>query len=161
MQFYILMTSGAMICVSDFVRNLFKSIVLFPLFGQIGCSDQIYEQPSDKYSFKIQMIELLGSDIDVIDSINKHEAQISYFEFIKDSSKLDKIVGYLEKDGWVLKGKGQGVVTYCLGSNNKINIVSPTFGEVLDYKGGKLKITNYDVNTVLYRYYKLGDDLCE
>ncbi|MCU4583112.1 hypothetical protein KTJ32_19145 [Acinetobacter gyllenbergii] len=56
----------------------------------------------------------------------------------------------------MFKGKGQGVVTYCLDSNNKVNIVSPTFGEILDYKGGKLKLTNYNVDTVLFRYYKWG-----
>ncbi|HAV5681748.1 hypothetical protein FJU76_09420 [Acinetobacter baumannii] len=67
----------------------------------------------------------------------------------------------LKKDGRVLKGKGQGVDTYCLGLNNKINIVNPTFLDIQDYKGRELKITNYDVNTVLYRYYKWGDDLCE
>ncbi|MFD2708504.1 hypothetical protein [Acinetobacter gyllenbergii] len=126
-----------------------------------GCSRGLYEQPTDKYPFKSQMVKLLGSDIEIIDSINKHEAQISYFEFIKDPNKIDKIVEHLEKDGWIFKGKGQGVVTYCLDSNNKVNIVSPTFGEILDYKGGKLKLTNYNVDTVLFRYYKWGDDLCE
>ncbi|MEH1122567.1 hypothetical protein V7H48_17980, partial [Acinetobacter baumannii] len=60
-----------------------------------------------------------------------------------------------------LKGQGQGVDTYYLGPNNKINIVNPTFGKIQDYKGGELKITNYNVNTVLYRYYKWGNDLCE
>ncbi|QHH95819.1 hypothetical protein FPL18_19250 [Acinetobacter gyllenbergii] len=143
------------------MKILLKSIVLFILFLQVGCADAIYEQASDKYPFKSQMVKLLGSDIEIVDSINKHEAQISYFEFIKDLNKIDKIVKHLEKDGWVFKGKGQGVVTYCLGSNNKVNIVSPTFGEIFDYKGGKLKITNYNVDTVLFRYYKWGDDLCE
>lgn len=127
----------------------------------IGCDRGNYQPPSDKYPFKSKMIELLGNDMEIIDSINKYEAQISYFEFTKDPGKLDKIVTYLEKDGWVLKGKGQGVDTYCLGLNNKINIVNPIFGEIKDYKGGELKITNYNVNTVLYRYYKWGDDLCE
>ncbi len=51
-----------------------------------------------------------------------------------------------------MKGKGQGVDTYCLGLNNKINIVNPTFVDIQDYKGRELKITNYDVNTVLYRF---------
>ncbi len=36
---------------------------------------------------------------EIIDSINKYEAQVSYFEFTKDSRKLDKIVRYLDKDG--------------------------------------------------------------
>ncbi|MDQ9027757.1 hypothetical protein [Acinetobacter nosocomialis] len=126
-----------------------------------GCDRGNYQPPADKYPFKSKMLELLGKDIEIIDSINKYEAQISYFEFIKDPDKLVKIVKYLEKDGWVLKGKGQGVDTYCLGPNNKINIVNPISGEIKDYKGGELKINNYNVNTVLYRYYKWGDDLCE
>ncbi|MFW1838282.1 hypothetical protein ACG9XS_06810 [Acinetobacter gyllenbergii] len=143
------------------MKILLKSIVLFILFLQVGCTDAIYEQPSDKYPFENKMKELLGSDIEIIDSLHKTEVQISAFRFEKDPEKLKKVISQLEKDGWVLKGHGQGVVTYCLGSNNKVNIVSPTFGEILDYKGGKLKITNYNVDTVLFRYYKWGDDLCE
>ena len=155
------MISGVMICVSDFMKILLKSIVLFMLFLQVGCTEAIYEQASDKYPFENKMKEFLGSDIEIVDSLHKTGVQISYFEFIKDPNKIDKIVQHLEKDGWVFKGKGQGVVTYCLGSNNKVNIVSSTFGEIFDYKGGKLKITNYNVDTVLFRYYKWGDDLCE
>ena len=56
MLYLIVIINGVMIYVSDFVRNLFKSIVLFPLFLQIGCSDQIYEQPYDKYPFKSKMV---------------------------------------------------------------------------------------------------------
>lgn len=148
---------GVRICVS----NLFRYIALFFLFLQVGCSNGVYEQPAYKYPFEVKMKALLGDNIEIIDSINKYEAQVSYFEFTKDSRKLEKIVRYLDKDGWVLKGQGHGVDTYCLGPNNKINIVNPTFGKIQDYKGGELKITNYDVNTVLYRYYKWGDDLCE
>ena len=143
------------------MRNLLKLISSFSLLIPIGCSNEVHEQPSNKYPFEEKMKVLLGNNLEIIDSINKYEAQVSYFEFTKDSRKLDKIVKYLEKDGWVLKGKGQGVDTYCLGLNNKINIVNPIFGEIKDYKGGELKITNYNVNTVLYRYYKWGDDLCE
>ncbi|EQB4400872.1 hypothetical protein [Acinetobacter baumannii] len=144
-----------------YMRNLLKLIFSFSLLIPIGCSNRVHEQPSNKYPFEEKMKVLLGNNLEIIDSINKYEAQISYFEFTKDPGKLDKIVKYLEKDGWVLKGKGQGVDTYCLGLNNKINIVNPIFGEIKDYKGGELKITNYNVNTVLYRYYKWGDDLCE
>ncbi|MDC9816238.1 hypothetical protein ACJBLD_18220 [Acinetobacter nosocomialis] len=143
------------------MSNLFRYIALFFFFLQVGCSKGVYEQPVDKYPFEVKMKALLGDNIEIIDSINKYEAQVSYFEFTKDSRKLDKIVRYLYKDGWVLKGQGQGVDTYCLGPNNKINIVNLTFGKIQDYKGRELKITNYDVNTVLYRYYKWGDDLCE
>jgi hypothetical protein len=127
----------------------------------IGCSRSVYEQPSDKYPFENKMQGLLGNDIEIINSLRKAEVQISYFELPKSSNKIESVVNLLKQDGWILKGKGLGVVTYCLGSNNKVNIVSPTFGEVLDYKGGKLKITNYNVDTVLFRYYKWGDDLCE
>ncbi|MEQ1066152.1 hypothetical protein ABLB96_08085 [Acinetobacter sp. XH1741] len=143
------------------MSNFFRYIALFFLFLQVGCSNGVYEQPKDKYPFKGKMIEFLGNDIEIIDSINKYEAQVSYFEFTKDPRKLEKIVRHLDKDGWVLKGQGQGVDTYCLGLKNKINIVSPIFGKIQDYKGGELKVTNYDVNTVLYRYYKWGDNLCE
>ncbi|EHU1360586.1 hypothetical protein Q5X71_10740 [Acinetobacter baumannii] len=146
-----------MICVND----LWKFIFIFFSLIQMGCSNQIYEPPSDKYPFEVKMIDFFGNNIRIVDSINKYEAQISYFEFTKDSRKLEEIVRHLEKDGWMLKGQGHGVDTYCLGPNNKINIVNPTFGKIQDYKGGELKITNYDVNTVLYRYYKWGDDLCE
>ncbi|MBJ9443346.1 hypothetical protein I5555_12930 [Acinetobacter baumannii] len=144
-----------------YMRNLLKLISSFSLLIPIGCSNGVHEQSSNKYPFEEKMKVLLGNNLEIIDSINKYEAQVSYFEFTKDSRKLDKIVRYLDKDGWVLKGQGQGVDTYCLGPNNKINIVNPTFGKIKDYKGEELKITNYNVNTVLYRYYKWGDDLCE
>ncbi|MDC4559718.1 hypothetical protein NQ760_15605 [Acinetobacter baumannii] len=144
-----------------YMKNLLKLISSFFLLIPIGCSNGVHEQPSNKYPFEEKMKVLLGNNLEIIDSINKYEAQVSYFEFTKDSRKLDKIVRYLDKDGWVLKGQGQGVDTYCLGPNNKINIVNPTFGKIQDYKGGELKITNYNVNTLLYRYYKWGDDLCE
>ena len=157
MLYLIVIINGARICVNDF----WKIILISSLLIQLGCSNRIYEQPSDKYPFEEKMKALLGDNIEIIDSINKYEAQVSYFEFTKDSRKLEKIVRYLDKDGWVLKGQGHGVDTYCLGPNNKINIVNPTFGKIQDYKGGELKITNYDVNTVLYRYYKWGGDLCE
>ena len=143
------------------MNDFWKIILISSLLIQLGCSNGVHEQPSNKYPFEEKMKVLLGNNLEIIDSINKYEAQVSYFEFTKDSRKLDKIVRYLDKDGWVLKGQGQGVDTYCLGPNNKINIVNPIFGEIKDYKGGELKITNYNVNTVLYRYYKWGDDLCE
>lgn len=60
-----------------------------------------------------------------------------------------------------MKGKGQGVDTYCLGRNNRINVVIPTSGELYDFKGGKLKRKDYSVNAVLYSYNKWGEDLCE
>ncbi len=143
------------------MRNLLKLIFSFSLLIQIGCSNGIHEQPSNKYPFEEKMKVLLGNNPEILNSLRKAEVQISSFRFEKDPNKLKKVINQLEKDSWILKGHGQGVDTYCLGPNNKINIVNPTFGKIQDYKGGELKITNYDVNTVLYRYYKWGDDLCE
>jgi len=143
------------------VNDFWKIILISSLLIQLGCSNRIYEQPSDKYPFEAKMKALLGDNLEIIDSINKYEAQVSYFEFTKDSRELEKIVRYLDKDGWVLKGKGQGVDTYCLGRNNRINVVIPTSGGLYDFKGGKLKRTDYSVNAVLYSYDKWGDDMCE
>ncbi|ARG17736.1 hypothetical protein B7L44_14715 [Acinetobacter nosocomialis] len=157
MLYLIVIINGARICVNDF----WKIILISSLLIQLGCSNRIYEQPSDKYPFEAKMKALLGDNLEIIDSINKYEAQVSYFEFTKDSRELEKIVRYLDKDGWVLKGKGQGVDTYCLGRNNRINVVIPTSGGLYDFKGGKLKRTDYSVNAVLYSYDKWGDDMCE
>ncbi|AVF44967.1 TPA: hypothetical protein JIZ13_17545 [Acinetobacter nosocomialis] len=143
------------------MNDFWKIILISSLLIQLGCSNRIYEQPSDKYPFEAKMKALLGDNLEIIDSINKYEAQVSYFEFTKDSRELEKIVRYLDKDGWVLKGKGQGVDTYCLGRNNRINVVIPTSGGLYDFKGGKLKRTDYSVNAVLYSYDKWGDDMCE
>ncbi|HGW4397576.1 TPA: hypothetical protein ACNIEX_000264 [Acinetobacter nosocomialis] len=142
------------------MNDFWKIILISSLLIQLGCSNRIYEQPSDKYPFEAKMKALLGDNLEIIDSINKYEAQVSYFEFTKDSRELEKIVRYLDKDGWVLKGKGQGVDTYCLGRNNRINVVIPTSGGLYDFKGGKLKRTDYSVNAVLYSYDKWGDDMC-
>ncbi|MBM9551631.1 hypothetical protein [Acinetobacter nosocomialis] len=143
------------------MNDFWKIILISSLLIQLGCSNRIYEQPSDKYPFEAKMKALLGDNLEIIDSINKYEAKVSYFEFTKDSRELEKIVRYLDKDGWVLKGKGQGVDTYCLGRNNRINVVIPTSGGLYDFKGGKLKRTDYSVNAVLYSYDKWGDDMCE
>ncbi|MGQ1315292.1 hypothetical protein ACT400_06325 [Acinetobacter baumannii] len=130
----------------------------------VGCSSSVYEPPSDKYPFENKMKELLVNQIKIINSLKKAEVQILYFELPKSSNKIESIVRLLEKDGWVLKGKGQGVDTYCLGRNNRnnrINVVIPTSGELYDFKGGKLKRKDYSVNAVLYSYNKWGEDLCE
>ncbi|MDC5232659.1 hypothetical protein OHW47_08630, partial [Acinetobacter baumannii] len=132
------------------------SLAAFMLFTFTGCGGGggIYPQPSDKYPFEVKMKALLGDNIEIVNSIRKAEVQISSFDLPKKNNQIDKVISLLKKNGWVLKGKGQGVDTYCLGLNNKINIVNPTFFDIQDYKGRELKITNYDVNTVLYRYYK-------
>ncbi|HEO1797624.1 TPA: hypothetical protein VAM14_002737 [Acinetobacter baumannii] len=136
------------------------SLVVFILFIFTGCGE-IYSQPSDKYPFEVKMKALLGDNPEIVNSIRKAEVQISSFRFEKDPNKLKKVINQLEKDGWVLKGKGQGVDTYCLGRNNRINVVIPTSGGLYDFKGGKLKRTDYSVNAVLYSYDKWGDDMCE
>ena len=136
------------------------SLVVFILFIFTGCGE-IYSQPSDKYPFEVKMKALLGDNLEIVNSIRKAEVQISSFRFEKDPNKLKKVINQLEKDGWVLKGKGQGVDTYCLGRNNRINVVIPTSGGLYDFKGGKLKRTDYSVNAVLYSYDKWGDDMCE
>ena len=98
-----------------FFRLKFLLFIVLPL---MGCSDRIYEQPLDKYPFTSKIKEVLGSNnVEIIDSINRSETQISYFEISKDSTKLKDIITLLEKDGWVLKGHGIGVDTYCLGLN--------------------------------------------
>ncbi|CAA0287957.1 hypothetical protein [Acinetobacter baumannii] len=136
------------------------SLVVFILFIFTGCGE-IYSQPSDKYPFEVKMKALLGDNLKIVNSIRKAEVQISSFRFEKDPNKLKKVINQLEEDGWVLKGKGQGVDTYCLGRNNRINVVIPTSGGLYDFKGGKLKRTDYSVNAVLYSYDKWGDDMCE
>ncbi|HAV5547380.1 TPA: hypothetical protein JI101_11125 [Acinetobacter baumannii] len=136
------------------------SLVVFILFIFTGCGE-IYSQPSDKYPFEVKMKALLGDNLKIVNSIRKAEVQISSFRFEKDPNKLKKVINQLEEDGWVLKGKGQGVDTYCLGRNNRINVVIPTSGGLYDFKGGKLKRTDYSVNAILYSYDKWGDDMCE
>ena len=42
-----------------------------------------YEQPKDQYPFEIKMKELLGSDLDVVNSINKVEGQNSSVDLPK------------------------------------------------------------------------------
>ncbi|HBI8870330.1 hypothetical protein ACOUV0_16825 [Acinetobacter baumannii] len=136
------------------------SLVVFILFIFTGCGE-IYSQPSDKYPFEVIMKALLGGNLEIVNSIRKAEVQISSFRFEKDPNKLIKVINQLEEDGWVLKGKGQGVDTYCLGRNNRINVVSPTMIGVFDYQGGKLNITDYNSDAISYSYNKWGDDMCE
>ncbi|MFR1445759.1 hypothetical protein ACLUYJ_19560, partial [Acinetobacter baumannii] len=109
----------------------------------------------------VKMKALLGDNLKIVNSIRKAEVQISSFRFEKDPNKLKKVINQLEEDGWVLKGKGQGVDTYCLGRNNRINVVSPTMIGVFDYQGGKLNITDYNSDAISYSYNKWGDDMCE
>ena len=144
-----------------YMRNLLKLIFSFSLLIQIGCSNGVHEQPSNKYPFEEKMKVLLGNNPKILNSLRKAEVQISSFDLPQETNQIDKVISLLKKDGWILKGKGRGVDTYCLGKNNRINIVIPTSGELYDFKGGKLKRTDYSVNAVLYSYDKWGDDMCE
>ncbi len=147
--------------MNNLYENLLKLIFLFPLLVKMGCSNGVYEQPSNKYPFEAKMKILLGNNLEIVNSLRKAEVQISSFRFEKDPNKLKKVINQLEKDGWILKGHGQGVDTYCLGINNSINIVSPTTIDVYDYQGGKLNITDYNFDAISYSYNKWGEDLCE
>ncbi|MDC4566660.1 hypothetical protein NQ793_17100 [Acinetobacter baumannii] len=144
-----------------YIRNLLKLIFSFSLLIQIGCSNGVHEQASNKYPFEEKMKALLGDNLKIVNSLHKAEVQISSFRFEKDHNKLKKVINQLKKDGWILNGHGQGVDTYCLGTNNSINIVSPTAIGVYDYQGGKLNITDYNFDAISYSYNKCGEDLCE
>lgn len=139
------------------------SLAAFMLFTFTGCGGGggIYPQPSDKYPFEVKMKVLLGDNIEIVNSIRKTEVQISSFNLPKKTNQIDKVISQLKKDGWVLKGHGQGVDTYCLGLHNKINIVVPISNNVYDYKGRELNITDYSMNGVSYMYDKWGIDMCE
>ncbi|HGY4638520.1 hypothetical protein ACMGSW_16625 [Acinetobacter baumannii] len=139
------------------------SLAAFMLFTFTGCGGGggIYPQPSDKYPFEVKMEALLGDNIEIVNSIRKAEVQISSFDLPKKNNQIDKVISQLKKDGWVLKGHGQGVDTYCLGLHNKINIVVPISNNVYDYKGRELNIMDYSMNSVSYMYDKWGIDMCE
>lgn len=126
-----------------------------------GCSDKVYEQQSDKYPFEKKMKSILGENLEIINSLRKAEVQISNVKLSKDLDKMNRVVNLLEKDGWVFKGKGIGVDTYCLGKNNSINIVIPTSYNVTDFMGDSINISDYNLNVISYSYNKWGDDLCE
>ncbi|HHP7907982.1 hypothetical protein [Acinetobacter baumannii] len=139
------------------------SLAAFMLFTFTGCGGGggIYPQPSDKYPFEVKMKALLGDNIEIVNSIRKAEVQISSFDLPKKNNQIDKVISQLKKDGWVLKGHGQGVDTYCLGLHNKINIVVPISNNIYDYKGRELNIIDYSMNSVSYMYDKWGIDMCE
>ncbi|WP_447296111.1 hypothetical protein [Acinetobacter baumannii] len=103
------------------------------LFTFTGCGGGggIYPQPSDKYPFEVKMKALLGDNLKIVNSLSKAEVQISSFDLPKNTNQIDEVVSQLKKDGWVLKGHGQGVDTYCLGLHNKMNIVVPISNNAL------------------------------
>ncbi|MCP0917242.1 hypothetical protein MUB05_11710 [Acinetobacter indicus] len=56
-------------CVNDF----WKIILISSLLIQLGCSNRIYEQPSDKYPFGAKMKALLGDNLKIVNSLSKAE----------------------------------------------------------------------------------------
>lgn len=146
------------------LKNILTQLkILLVVVGlSAGCSDKVYEQKSDKYPFEKKMKSILGENLEVIDSIRRAEVQISYFEISKNENQINQVLKLLDTDGWVLKGSGIGVDTYCLGKNNRVNVVIPIMGKGLyDFKGDQIRRTDYSVNAVLYSYDKWGSDMCE
>lgn len=142
------------------IRSL--SFCIWIIITLMGCSsNKIHDEPSDKYPFEEKMKTVLGENLEVVNSLNRAEVQVLYFDLVgsNNTQEISKIINLLEKDGWILKGKGIGVDTYCLGLNNRINVVVAGAGNLYDFKGEKLPENNFD--GVLYAYNRWGDDLCE
>lgn len=138
------------------------SFLICSMVALVGCnSNKIYDEPSDKYPFDEKMKTVLGENLEVVNSLQRAEVQVSYLDLKgpNNTQQISEIINLLENDGWILRGKGIGVNTYCLGLNNRVNVVIVGNGELYDYKGGKLPKNNVD--GVLYSYNKWGDDLCE
>ena len=136
---------------------LFMSLVLVLM----ACTSGVRLDTSNKYPFNSKMFEIFGEDITIVDSINKSQAQISTLDISKDQQKLDKVVKALQKDGWLLKGKGEGVDTYCLDKNNGINIVMPNSKPIIDYQGTILPTGDVSVNSIVFFYISHGVNECE
>lgn len=138
------------------------SFLICSMVALVGCnSNKIYDEPSDKYPFDEKMKTVLGENLEVVNSLQRAEVQVSYLDLKgpNNTQQISEIINLLENDGWILRGKGIGVNTYCLGLNNRVNVVIVGNEELYDYKGGKLPKNNVD--GVLYSYNKWGDDLCE
>ena len=56
----------------------------------MGSGNRLYEQPKDKYPFEIKMKELLGSDLDVVNSINKVDVQNSSVDLPKKTHNVER-----------------------------------------------------------------------
>ncbi|MDE1704904.1 hypothetical protein PWJ63_19325, partial [Acinetobacter nosocomialis] len=54
-------------------------IFLFPLLIQMGCSNKVHEQPSNKYPFELKMKALFSDNLEMVNSLRKAEVQISSF----------------------------------------------------------------------------------
>jgi hypothetical protein len=128
----------------------------------MGCSNnKIHDEPSDKYPFDEKMKTVLGENLEVVNSLNRAEVQLAYVELPANSIKTKKIIKLLGDDGWILKGSGVSVDTYCLDTKNSINIASPISFNATDFKGNKVRVTKTDVDIISYSYNKWGDELCE
>ncbi|ELW80362.1 hypothetical protein ACIN5021_1338 [Acinetobacter sp. OIFC021] len=74
------------------MKNLLKLIFLFTLLIQMGCSNGVYEQPSNKYPFETKMKVLLGNNLEIVNSLRKAEVQISSFDLPKKTNQIDKVI---------------------------------------------------------------------
>ncbi len=144
--------------IVEIIKVLFCMSVLIILNA---CTTGLRQDNFDKYSFNNKMIEILGPDVKIINSINKSQTQISNVELSKDSKKLNEVITLLKQDGWVLKGQGKGVDTYCLGRNNRINIVTANSAPVIDYQGSMLTPGNFSINIIAFMYLISGVDSCK
>lgn len=144
--------------IVEIIKVLFCMSVLIILNA---CTTGLRQDNLDKYSFNNKMIEILGPDVKIINSINKSQTQISNVELSKDSKKLNEVITLLKQDGWVLKGQGKGVDTYCLGRNNRINIVTANSAPVIDYQGSMLTPGNFSINIIAFMYLISGVDSCK
>ncbi|OCZ53675.1 hypothetical protein [Acinetobacter seifertii] len=143
------------------MKKIFSVLVLLFLILQVGCYIRTHKEDADKYMFFIKMKQVVGNDVKIVNSLNRAEAQLAYLELPLNSDKTSKIVELLKKDGWTYKGAGIGSETYCLGVNNSINIVRPTYKTVTTFKGGDLYVTDYNKDIVSYSYSKSGLDICK
>ncbi|MFW1798914.1 hypothetical protein ACG9YX_02600 [Acinetobacter nematophilus] len=145
--------------------KIFEIIKMFSCMSVLiilnACTTSLRPDDSDRYPFNDKMIEILGSNIKIINSINKSQTQISNVELSKDSKKLNEVITLLKQDGWVLKGQGKGVDTYCLGRNNRINIVTANSAPVIDYQGSMLTPGNFSINIIAFMYLISGVDSCK
>ncbi|WP_151810432.1 hypothetical protein [Acinetobacter bereziniae] len=144
--------------IVEIIKVLFCMSVLIILNA---CTTGLRQDNLDKYSFNNKMIEILGPDVKIINSINKSQTQISNVELSKDSKKLNEVITLLKQDGWVLKGQGKGVDTYCLGRNNRINIVTANSAPVIDYQGSMLTPGNFSINIIAFMYLISEVDSCK
>lgn len=142
------------------MKKIFPVLVLLFLILQVGCYKKNHKEEADKYMFLIKMKQVVGNDVEIVNSLNRAEVQLAYLELPLKSDKTSKIIELLKKDGWTYKGAGIGSETYCLGLNNSINVVSPTSKTVTTFKGDDLYVTDYNKDIVSYSYNKSGLDIC-